>query len=177
MSPKPPAQPRPRKKEAPSPCPIASTPAALRPASHQARAPAAGGLSPIFPLQPGRYAQLPAVFSGPQGPAVQGGLLRLWPGGQLELRFGAPEPPRQEDLPTLLAKSFLQSVAGGLRAFLGPFSGFETARFVPPGEGGLTLAVYQDEGPGRCLRRLRLLSFDFVNQQGDLRIDDLRAYV
>ena len=116
----------------------------------------------------------------------------------LELRFGAPEPPRQEDLPTLLAKSFLQSVAGGLRAsallalsqnllacvdfdglraFLGPFSGFETARFVPPGEGGLTLAVYQDEGPGRCLRRLRLLSFDFVNQQGDLRIDDLRAYV
>lgn len=198
MSPKPPSQPRPRKKEAPSPCPIASTPAAPRPASHQARAPAAGGLSPIFPLQPGRYAQLPAVFSGPQGPAVQGGLLRLWPGGQLELRFGAPEPPRQEDLPTLLAKSFLQSVAGGLRAsallalsqnllacvdfdglraFLGPFSGFETARFVPPGEGGLTLAVYQDEGPGRCLRRLRLLSFDFVNQQGDLRIDDLRAYV
>lgn len=137
-------------------------------------------------------------FPAPRDRPVQGGLLRLWPGGQLELRFGAPEPPRQEDLPTLLAKSFLQSVAGGLRAsallalsqnllacvdfdglraFLGPFSGFETARFVPPGEGGLTLAVYQDEGPGRCLRRLRLLSFDFVNQQGDLRIDDLRAYV
>lgn len=131
----------------------------------------------FFPFSQAAMPSCLRFFSGPQGPAVQGGLLRLWPGGQLELRFGAPEPPRQEDLPTLLAKSFLQSVAGGLRAFLGPFSGFETARFVPPGEGGLTLAVYQDEGPGRCLRRLRLLSFDFVNQQGDLRIDDLRAYV
>lgn len=152
----------------------------------------------FFPFSQAAMPSCLRFFSGPQGSAVQGGLLRLWPGGQLELRFGAPEPPRQEDLPTLLAKSFLQSVAGGLRAsallalsqnllacvdfdglraFLGPFSGFETARFVPPGEGGLTLAVYQDEGPGRCLRRLRLLSFDFVNQQGDLRIDDLRAYV
>lgn len=131
-------------------------------------------------------------------PQAIGAVMRVWPKGQVELRFEAApneDPFLHADDRHLLARSLLTFIRDGRRqsaamclsrpfqesldyasiqSFVGHFDGVEEARFVPPGDHGAVIAVFNQLGP---MKTMRLFAFDFAPEGAELLIDNIQAYV
>ncbi|MDR3085526.1 MAG: hypothetical protein LBU47_04335 [Christensenellaceae bacterium] len=127
--------------------------------------------------------------------SAEGAVLRLWPGGQLELCLYEGEEPADPRLG--LAEAFLAALrddqwqqatlamSQGLRQsvrpeilqnFLGRFDGAEAPGFIEGAEedGSLPLATYVEQNGQR---RMRLFRFDFTLENGLPFIDNIRAFI
>ncbi|MDR2514934.1 MAG: hypothetical protein LBD02_06990 [Christensenellaceae bacterium] len=127
--------------------------------------------------------------------SAEGAILRLWPGGQLELCLHEGEGPANPRLE--LAQAFLAALRDGewqqataamsqglrqsvrpeiLLNFLGRFDGAETPGFFDGAaqDGSLPLATYVEQNGQR---KMRLFRFDFATENGLPFIDNIRAFI
>lgn len=153
----------------------------------------------FFPYGIERIPSTVALSMEKDGPNAAGAILRLWPSGQLELRFepeeDAPAYGGEIDIRHARARSLLTFLRDGrrgsalatmsrgltesmqypvLKNFIGKFDGVEEAKFVPSGSEGVSMATFSQAG---TLRKMRLFSFEFVEENGDILIDNIKAFV